>query len=283
MSSEVSLGAPKHKSGTRSKIAAFLKKGLQDGFLVLILPALVIIIWQKVCDGGLIPRIILPAPSLIFDSFLALVSSGELLGHVSISLLRVLEGYLIGAILGIVFGALQGLFLPLRKALSVFTGLLRPIPVMAWVPIVIMWLGIDELSKVVLIAIGTFWTVLVNVMDGIRSTDRKYIEVAQIFEKNKWVLFTKVIFPSALPNLFTGLRIGVDVAWRSVVGAEIVAAAAGMGYMITFAREMGQTDTMLVGIFSIGILGFLIDFILKKLQKNLIKWDQSYGKEIDHE
>ncbi len=243
------------------------------------LPVVVLLFWETVCGKGLIPSLVLPAPSRIGQTFAVMLTNGELFRHLSISLLRVLEGYLVGAVLGVILGALIGLFGPIETALTVFTGILRPVPVMAWVPLVILWMGIDEASKVTLIAIGTFWTVLVNVINGIKNTDKKYTEVAYIFEKNKFTLFTKVVFPSALPFIFTGLRVGVDVAWRSVVGAEVVAAASGMGYMIQFARELGQTDVMLTGIFTIGLMGLLIDFLLKKLQKVTLKWDQSLGKQ----
>lgn len=134
-------------------------------------------------------------------------------------------------------------------------------------------MGIDEASKVTVIAIGSFWTVLVNVIQGIRNTDKKYLEVATILEKNKFTLFTKVILPAALPSIFTGLRVGIDVSWRSVVGAELIAAASGIGYMIMYARELSQTDVMLAGVFSIGITGLLIDYSLKKLEKRLLKWN----------
>lgn len=259
--------------------AATLKNKVIKAVTLFFLPIVVLAIWEAVCGAGLVPRLVLPAPSLIGDTLVILFKNGELFRHLSISLLRVLEGYLLGAAMGIFLGALIGLFKPVETALTVFTGILRPIPVMAWVPLVILWMGIDEASKITLIAIGTFWTVLINVVNGIKNTDKKYIEVAYIFEKNKFTLFTKVILPSALPFIFTGLRVGVDVAWRSVVGAEVIAAASGMGYMIQFARELGQTDVMLVGIFTIGLMGLLIDFLLKKLQKATLKWDQSLGKQ----
>ena len=243
--------------------------------LMLALPVLVIGVWEVLSHLGMIRSTILPAPSVIGRTFLEAILSGEILRHIGISLLRVIQGYTIGASLGVVLGILTGLYRRMEIAGTLIVGILRPIPMMAWVPVLILWMGIDESSKVTLIAIASFWAVLLNVMHGIKHTEKKYLEVAEILEKSKITLLTKVILPSALPSIFTGLRVGIDMAWRSVVGAELIAASSGIGYMIMYARELSQTDVMLAGVLTIGLTGLLIDYILRKLQAHFLKWHET--------
>ena len=205
-----------------------------------------------------------------------MLKSRELIGHAFISVLRVLEGFTIGSILAIGLGIALGFSPKLEQSLSLIIGFLRPIPVLAWIPLLILWLGIDEASKVTLIAIGTFWTVFVNVAQGIKFVDKQLLEVARILEKDRWTLLVKVILPSALPSIFSGLRAGMDMAWRSVVGAELIAASAGLGYLISYARDVSQTDVIFVGIFSIGLIGILIEAILKRVEDRLLKWNVNH-------
>lgn len=239
-----------------------------------IAPLLIIALWEILGRKGLINTSILPTPSTIWNTVLDMLQSGELLKHIGVSLLRVMEGYIIGSLLGIISGTLMGLVRKLDKAVVLIIGVLRPIPVIAWVPVLILWLGIDEPSKVTVIAIGTFWPVLLNTIQGIKSTDRKHLEVAAILEKRRATVLSQVIFPSALPAIFTGLRIGLGNAWASVIGAELIAAASGVGYLISYAREVSQPDVMFVGVFSIGLIGLLIDIVIKKVENAAFKWKQ---------
>lgn len=250
-----------------------VKRAAEFVLLPLVVPLLLLVVWELLGKKGLIRPTILPAPSAIGVTLLEMLRSGELLNHLRVSLWRVIQGFSVGAALGLAAGFLIGLSPRTERALVLITGLLRPIPIIAWVPVLILWMGIDEASKVTVIAIGSFWPVLLNVIHGIRNTDRKFLEVATILEKNRFTLMTKVIFPSALPSIFTGIRIGIGIAWMSVVGAELIAASAGVGYMIMYARELSQADVMLVGVVSIGITGLLIDVLLRRLEGRLLKWN----------
>ncbi len=241
--------------------------------LPLFVPVMLLVIWELLSRKGIIKPTILPPPSDIWLVFFDMLKSGELLKHLTVSLWRVIKGFSAGSLLGLVTGVLIGLSPRVERALVLITGLLRPIPIIAWVPVLILWMGIDEASKITVIAIGSFWPVLLNVVHGIRNTDKKYVEVATIFEKNRWTLLTKVVLPSALPSIFTGIRIGIGIAWMSVVGAELIAASAGVGYMIMYARELSQADVMLVGVISIGITGLLIDYAIRRLEARLLKWN----------
>ena len=241
--------------------------------LPLVVPLVILAVWEILGRNGVIRPTILPQPSDNFLTARELVESGELFRHLAISLWRVTKGFALGAGFGLAAGFLIGLSQRTERALSLVNGLLRPIPIIAWVPVLILWMGIDEGSKVTVIAIGSFWPVLLNVVHGIRNTDKRFLEVATILEKSRYILLVKVILPSALPSIFTGLRIGIGIAWMSVVGAELIAASAGVGYMIMYARELSQADVMLVGVVSIGVTGLIIDVTIRRLEKRLLKWN----------
>jgi ABC-type nitrate/sulfonate/bicarbonate transport system, permease component len=243
-----------------------------ENALMFMVPLLIIIIWEISGWKKLINVSVLPMPSTIWQTILDMLQSGELLKHIGVSLLRVMEGYIIGSFLGVLIGILMGLVRKLNKAFALIVEVLRPIPVIAWVPVLILWLGIGEISKVTVIAIGTFWPVLLNTIHGIKATDRKCLEVAEILEKRKSTVLAKIILPSALPAIFTGFRIGLGNAWACVIGAELIAAASGVGYLISYAREVSQPDVMFVGVFSIGIIGLLIDIVIKKIEAATFKW-----------
>jgi sulfonate transport system permease protein len=244
-----------------------------SGYISIWVPLILLLIWEGLCRFGFIRVTILPAPSTILTTLWSMLKSGELVRHLGISIFRVLQGYAIGAAFGIVMGIMVGLSRKVDQAFVIIFGLLRPIPIIAWMPVLILWLGIDEGSKITVIAIGSFWPVLLNVVDGIKNVDKKYLEVARVLEKSKFETLTKIILPSALPSIFTGLRVGIGIAWMCVVGAELIAASSGIGYLIMYSRELLQSDVMFVGVFSIGITGLLIDKILLIIEARFLKWN----------
>ncbi|NPV92796.1 MAG: ABC transporter permease [Firmicutes bacterium] len=248
---------------------------VKGSFLALLIPGVLLIGWEIFSQAGMIRSSILPAPSTISLTLLDILKSGDLLSHLGISIFRVIQGYILGALLGITLGVLMGLFNTVEKAFSLLTGLLRPVPIIAWVPMLILWMGIDESSKITVIAIGSFWPTLINVIQGIKNTDKKYLEVAEILEKKKLTILRQVVFPSALPSIFTGLRVAIGIAWMSVIGAELIAASSGIGYLIMYSRELSQPDIMLVGVLSIGITGLLIDVLIRRVEAVFLKWNQN--------
>lgn len=253
---------------SKKKILSIIIKKSYSFFI----PAVLIVLWEILSKKGIINQSIMPAPTRIIRTLKVMLSDGELTTHLGVSAFRVVQGFGIGAVLGIIIGILMGLSQRIDGALKTMVGILRPIPIIAWVPLLILWMGIDEASKVTVIAIGSFWPILLNTIHGIKSVDEKYLEVAKILEKSKVETLIKIVFPAALPSIFTGIRLGIGTAWMSVVGAEMIAAATGIGYLIMYARELSQPDVMLVGVFSIGIIGLLIDFLVMQIQNKLLRW-----------
>jgi sulfonate transport system permease protein len=248
-------------------------------YLKVLVPVTLLVLWEVACREGFLKPLILPAPTAIAKAFVVQIESGDLFRDIGISLLRIIQGYAIGAFFGLTIGILIGIFKRIDQATSVVLSFLRPIPIFAWLPVIILWLGIDEITKVIIIALGCFWPILLNVIAGIKNVDKKYLEVARILEKNRYQTLIKVVFPSALPSIFTGLRIGIGMAWMCVVAAEMIAATSGIGFLISYSREMLQPDVMFVGVFSIGIVGLIIDRIFKLLEQHFIKWNANMKRQ----
>lgn len=231
-----------------------------------------IAVWQCASAFGYINPIVLPSPLSIAECFVSLLRDGTLLQNLLISSKRVLTGYVISAVLAVVLGIWIGLSPRFKRMRDLIIQILKPIPPISWIPLVILWFGIGESSKVFLIFIGGFFTILVNVVDGIRRIDVKLVELANamVIPRMKYIL--QVVIPYAAPNIFTGLRVGLGQSWMCVVAAELVASSTGLGYMIMYARQFGQTDVVIVGMLIIGITGKVMDSILLAVEKSVIRW-----------
>ncbi len=247
-------------------------KSFLNGIEYILLPVLIIVIWIVMEKRGSLNTVIMPAPSKILSTFVSLVKSGQLANNLLISLERVLKGYLLAAVLGIVLGILIGLFRHLNRLTDLVIQIIKPIPPIAWIPLVILWFGIGEEGKVFLIFLGGFFTILINVVDGIRQTDQKLIDVSKSMETPFLKHVFMLVIPHSAPNIFTGLRVGLSSCWMCVVAAELVSSTTGLGYMIMNARQFGQTDVVIVGMLTIGVLGKVMDSLLKVVEKAVIRW-----------
>ena len=202
-----------------------------------------------------------------------MIQNGELWENLGISVLRVLQGYLLASVLGIIAGILIGLSRHLDRLTELLIQIIKPIPPIAWIPLVILWFGIGESGKIFLIFLGGFFTILINVIDGIHQTDMKLIEVSKSMETPFFKHIFMMVIPSALPNIFTGLRTGLSSCWMCVVAAELVSSTTGLGYLIMNARQFGKTDVVIVGMLTIGIIGKIMDSLLKLIEKLIIRWN----------
>jgi sulfonate transport system permease protein len=241
------------------------------------LSAAILAVWQMASNLGYIKPLILPPPSQIAMTFWDLLQSGAMARHVGISVLRVLEGFAIAAVLGL--GIAIGLSRTLDRMSDLIIQVVKPIPPIAWIPLAILWFGIGEESKVYIIFLGAFFPIIINTIDGIRQTDHKLVEVARILEVPRCRFVRQVVIPGAFPAIMTGIRVGLMVAWMCVVAAELIAASSGIGYLIMDARQLSQSDVVLVGMITIGVIGKVMDSLIKRLEQHLIGWKVSYAGE----
>jgi len=237
----------------------------------------IIALWQVLFELGHLNPLLLPAPSQIVLTFWDLLKTGALPRHIGISILRVLEGFGIAAIAGVGLGIAIGLSRTLDRWTDLIIQVVKPIPPIAWIPLAILWFGIGEQSKVYIIFLGAFFPVIINTIDGIRQTDHKFVELARILAVPRLKLVRQVVLPGALPAIMTGLRVGLMVAWMCVVAAELIAASSGIGYLIMDARQLSQSDVVLVGMVTIGIIGKLMDSLIKRVERHLIRWKIAFA------
>ncbi|MDP4145062.1 MAG: ABC transporter permease [Bacillota bacterium] len=240
-----------------------------------ILPISILVLWEILTRLNVFPPILLPSVEDVVRSFIEQLSSGQLLGDLSVSLIRVLKGYSIAIILGLSLGVFMGVSLRASKFFTIVFDGIRQVPPMAWIPLLILWFGIGETSKIVMIAKSAFFPILLNTINGIRNTPKGYLEVAKMYNIKKRDLFTRVYFPSAVPSIFVGLRLGAGASWMAVVAAELIASDSGIGYRINDARSLMQPDVVIVGMIVIGTVGMLMDLILKRVAKLASRWQIS--------
>lgn len=243
--------------------------------LGLLLPVVVLAAAETGVRSGLIPANLLPAPSEIGQTLAYLAQNG-LAGHVAASVARVLAGFALGAALAIALGAAVALNRRTEQLLDPSFQALRAIPSLAWVPLLLLWFGIDETPKLVLIAIGAFFPVYMGVASGIRGVDRKLIEVAMLYRLAPVALARRVLLPAALPAILTGLRNGLSLAWMFMVAAELIAASRGLGYLLSDGRETSRADIVLSAIVLLAVLGKLSDGLMLALERRLLAWRDSY-------
>jgi len=244
-------------------------------WLGLIPPVLVLVLGELAVRQGWVSRNLLPAPSDVLSTLQELAANG--LGtHVLASTLRVAAGFVLGAGLGLLTGAAVGLSRQVEAVLDPSFQALRAIPSLAWVPLLLLWLGIDEASKIVLIAIGAFFPVYMGVSSGFRDIDRKLMEVGHMYGLGPLALVRRVMFPAALPPVFTGLRNGLSLAWMFMVAAELIAATKGLGYLLTDGRETSRADIVLAAIVLLAVAGKFSDSAMQHIEQRLLRWRDTH-------
>jgi sulfonate transport system permease protein len=192
--------------------------------------------------------------------------------HLLASTLRVASGFAAGGLAALLLGSLVGLNRRAEALLDPSFQALRAIPSLAWVPLLLLWLGIDEASKIMLIAIGAFFPVYMGVASGFRDVDRKLVEVAEMAGLSGVALVRRVLLPAALPSVFTGLRNGLSLAWMFMVAAELIAASRGLGYLLTDGRETARADIVLAAIVLLAVLGKITDGALRTIEQRWLSW-----------
>jgi sulfonate transport system permease protein len=240
------------------------------------LPVLLLVLWQLASVTGLISIRMLPAPSDVAAAAWKLVLSGELARNIWVSFCRAIVGFAIGGGIGFGFGLANGLSQISERLTDTTLQMVRNIPHLALIPLVILWFGIDEAAKLFLVALGVFFPIYLNTLHGIRSVDPQLIEMGQVYGMTHKELFFRVIFPSALPSIFVGLRFALGIMWLTLIVAETIAASSGIGYMAMQAREFMQVDVVIVSILIYALLGKAADSASRVLERLTLNWHPAF-------
>jgi sulfonate transport system permease protein len=245
--------------------------------VALVLPVSLALGWEIAVRVGLASGRLLPPPSIVFTTFYDLAVTGELAGHVLATLRRVLFGFVCGVVAGTALGALTGYSTLARRLLDPTLQALRNIPSIAWVPLFILWFGIFETSKVVLIAVGVFFPIYLALSGEIMNVDRKLIEVGRIFRFSPAEMVWRILLPATLPSYLIALRAGLGLGWMFVVAAEFMGASEGLGYLLVDGQMTGRPAAILASICAFAVLGKFTDWMLAASTARLLRWQDSYG------
>jgi len=254
-------------------------KNQSEGFYRLISflsPILFLFSWETLVRVGLLDYRFFPAPTMLVEIFVEMIGSGELWSHVSISLMRVLAGFALGALPAISLGLLMGWFRAVYAFFDPLIAAIYPVPKIALLPLFLIMFGLGETTKIVTIAVAVFFIVLITTVNGVRLVDPILTDVARSYGAHGWRLFARVVFPATLPAIFTSLRLGMGIALLVIVGAEFVAANSGVGYLIWTSWATLTVKKMYVGLVLIALLGVLSTQGLEQLRKLTMPWAQDF-------
>ena len=239
--------------------------------LVILVLALV---WGVLTYGGFVNPLFLPTPSAIFARAVELASTGVLWGDAAVSFYRVTVGFLVSSAVAVPLGVLMGTYKVAEAAIEPTVDLIRYMPAVAFVPLTILWVGIGDPQKFLVIFIGTFFQQVLLVMDNVKRVPRDFINVGYTLGLKEGTILRKIVLPAAAPAIFDTLRVTLGWAWTYLVVAELVAAQSGLGHRIMEAQRYFQTDTIMVGILVIGVLGLITDFAFKFAYGRLFAWTE---------
>jgi len=235
-------------------------------------PVLFFLLWQLASSTGVLPKQVLAGPATVISAGADLWHTGELQAAIRISMLRAVTGLAIGGSIGVVLALLSGLFRIGEDLIDATVQMLRTIPVVALIPLLIIWFGIGEAPKIALIALATMFPIYINLNAGIRGVDQTLVEAGRTLGLNQFGLTIHVILPGALPSALVGLRYSLAVSWLALVFGEQINASAGIGYLMNTAREFFQTDIIVVCLVVYAVLGLLVDATIRLLERLLLSW-----------
>jgi ABC-type nitrate/sulfonate/bicarbonate transport system permease component len=245
-------------------------RGTSERLMGVIAPIGVFVLWELAARLHLIDTRFFPAPSSIAGTFAAQIANGSLLANTEISLLRLVFGFLLGAIPALVVGLVMGLYRPVRILVEPLILATYPIPKSAILPLILLVFGLGEASKIVMVAIGVFYPVVINTASGVMQIPTMYLDVGKNYGASRWQTFRTIALPGALPFIMTGIKLGAGLGLILIAIAEMVGAQSGLGYMIWNAWQILSVNTMYVGLIMIAILGFVMTIGLNELERLLI-------------
>ena len=245
----------------------------------ILFPLAFLAVWQLLSMTGILPSNRLPSPFEIILALKELLMFGlpqgkVLFYHCLFSLVRVLGGFLAAAAVAIPFGIVLGRSKRLHEMVIPIIEIIRPIPPLAWIPLSILWFGIGFKSAVFIIFLGCFFPIVLSTISGVLSVDKVLIDAAKTLGAQEREIFYKVLLPGSFPSIYTGLRIAMGIGWMTLVAAEFtgVKSGYGVGYMIMTARDIQRPDYILAGMVTIGLIGFLLDLLLRLFERKSLKW-----------
>lgn len=238
----------------------------------LILPVIIVIVWAILTTfTGLIPSYLIPSPGDVLQAFENLLANGVLISDTIYTLTRVLLGFLVAALVAIPLGILIGWSKTANDLSSFVIGVLRPIPPIAWIPFSILWFGVGLGSAIFIIFLGSVFPILISTADGVKRTDKVYLESAYTMGATQFQTIKKVVFPAALPNIITGLKVGIGIGLMCTVAAEMIGSNNGLGYLILTATSMLDSASAIVGMLTIGVIGLGFDYFFRRAERK-INW-----------
>lgn len=253
----------------------FLRGSLPAWLLKEIMPfAVGVLIWQALSSLNIWPSVLFPSPVQVFNAFVADIGSGVLPSSLGVSLISLFWGFFVGAAIALPLGYLMGLHSVSRDFFDPLVNLLQAIPGLAWIPFAILWFGLGKGAVIFIIVMSVFFPILHNLLTGIRVIQPVLIEASQTLGAGRTAIIMHVIFPATLPNLMTGIRLGIAFGFRSLVGGEMIASTDGIGYQIFNAQQYFQSARIVVGMLSIGLVWLLLDrLVLRPIeQRTTMRW-----------
>ncbi|MFE6075076.1 ABC transporter permease [Paenibacillus sp. NPDC057886] len=237
-----------------------------------ILPVTVLVLWQWLGDRELISPLLFPTPLVILESLVWMWDSGMLAENLGTSVYRMLAGFFLGGGLGLLLGLFVGLSRSVERLLDSTIQMVRMIPHISVTFLFVLWFGIGDTSKILLIAKGCFFPLYIYTFLGIRNTDRKLFEVTRVLAYSRFKQIVRLVLPASVPNIVTGVRLSLAIAWGSLVVAEMMGASSGLGFVMMDARAMSDTPTVFVGIALFTVLGVITDAIVLLAERRLLAW-----------
>jgi sulfonate transport system permease protein len=252
----------------------------RDWSLSLGAPAVLLALWHLAATHWWISNL-LPPPAQVLETLLDMARDGSLLSNLAVSFRRVALGYAWGAGSGFALGLALGSFDGLAEILGPTVEAVNQVPIYAYLPLIIVLLGLGELGKVAFIAAGAFNPMFLNARAGARNVDPRHLEVAAVFGYTRVESLWRIRLPEAAPYLLAGARVSLGVSWMLVVGAELFGASSGIGYLITWSRQLFQTDGVVVGIVVVSATGWALDLGLKWIERRTLAWRAGHGNAAD--
>ncbi|HEX9080543.1 MAG TPA: ABC transporter permease [Desulfuromonadaceae bacterium] len=239
----------------------------------IVIPAVVVAVWWLAAESGWVSPYLLPPPEKVIATLLTMLQEGRIIDNLALSLGKVLKGFLLGTGAGFALGVMMGLSATLEKLIAPLFNGIRQVPVLGWIPILILLFGLSELAKVVFIALGAFYPMALNTFDGCRQLKKEYLEVARVFQYGRIGQMWRFTLPSAVPSILAGIRSSLSEAWLLVIGAEIFfKTAGGIGDMMWEAKEKVRMDVVFITILVVGLVGYVLNQGIGLLEGRLLRW-----------